>query len=487
MTSINNLTQFVPGTKALASEINENFEALRQNNNEHEERIISLESGFTHINVTSGEDLVNIEKAGAKCDDTTDDTAIIQSILDEGKTPFIPSNRTVKITNTLVFKTSGQRLLGSDAYTSVIRWHGLVNGLMVDASYSNARIENLKFDGRDISGITAINLAKSRSTYNQILRNVRITSCNGVGIQGYDNDTPQYFSNDAYFEKCQISYCATGMAFRTPSQNLIHCMFDHCTIGLAAYTNSKFNLNGGVFSTNAYDIKYNSTQITCFGTWFENGTQKIFSTFSETASTLSLLVMIGCHIHTNTTQAYAIDLSETATSGSFVFTGNNFASNSTTKDIYLSNNVNNFISHNNNIGKVEGLNSLVKNDYAARLMAAAYTPAIGLNNTFGAYLYVTKPDGFTTYIPQQLKITTGGTYASGETITVHVEVGFFDYGTTLLVEKQFSAVGDYWFSASEIAGLLKDNTYIRNMKFQVRSNKTTSTATVSVTPYMTAI
>ncbi len=487
MTFINGLTQFIPGTKALAGEINDNFEALRQNQNEHETRLGTLETDFNNFEVSGGENLVNIEEAGAKCDDITDDTVIIQSILDEGKTPFIPANKNVKISNTLVFKTTGQRILGADSYSSVLRWHGLVNGLMINASYNNARIENIKLDGRSVSGVNGINLAKDRSTYNQILRNVRISGCSGTGIQGYDSDTPQYYSNDAYYEKCQVSYCTTGMAFKTQLQHLNNCMIDNCSTGLAAYTNSKININGGIFSTNAYDIKYNTTEITCFGTWFEKGTEKIFSTFSGTAPTLSLLAMIGCHIHTNTSQTYAIDLSETTTGGSFVFVGNSFAGDSTTKNIYLSNDVNNFISHNNNIGSVKGLNDLVKNDFRARIMAADYLPPVGINNTFGAYTYITKPDGFTTFMPNQLKIVTSANYQSGETINIQIEVGFFDYLTTKIVEKTFSAAGTYWFDASEMAGLLKDNTYIRNMKMRVRSNKATTTIVTTVTPYMTAI
>ena len=487
MTIINNLTQFVPGTKALSSEINDNFETLRQGHNEHDSRIDTLETDFSNLETTGGEDLVNIEKAGALCDDFTDDTAIIQSILDSGKNPFIPANKNVKITNTLVFKEAGQRITGADSYTSVLRWHGSVNGLMINASYSNARIENIKLDGLDTSGVNGINLAKDRSTYNQVLRNVRIWACGGVGIQGYDSDTPQYFANDAYFEKCQTSYCTTGMSFRVPTQHLNNCMIDHCTNGLAAYTNSKINISGGIFSTNDYDIKYNSAEISCFGSWFENGANKMFSTFSGSATNLSLLVMIGCHIHTLTTEDYVIDLSEVTTGGSFILVGNNFDSGSTTTDVYLSNNVNNFISHNNNIGSVKGLNDLVKNDHATKIMAADYLPDVGLSSTYGAYTYITKPDGFTTYIPNQLKIETSDNYQSSETITVQIEVGFFDYGSTKIVEKTFSATGTYWFTGEEIAGLFKDNTYIRNMKMRARSNKATTTVAVTVTPYMTAI
>jgi hypothetical protein len=487
MTSINNLTQFTPGTKALSSEINDNFETLRTHHNNHETRLSTLETDFGNMETDSGEDLVNIEKAGAACDDITDDTAIIQSILDSGKSPFIPANKNVKITNTLVMKASGQRIVGGNSYTSVLRWYGLANGTMINASYSNARIENIRLDGLNVTGVNGILLAKDRSTYNQVLRNVRVWACKGVGIQGYDSDTsPQYYANDAYFEKCQVSYCATGMAFRVPTQHLNACMFDNCSTGLAAYVNSKINLSGGVFSTNEYDVKYNSAQITCFGTWFENGTQKIFSTFSGTSSALSLLAMFGCHIHTNTTQSYVIDLSEVTTSGSFVFVGNNFASNASTKDIYLSNNVNNFVQHNNNIGSVKGLNDVVKNDYKTRIMAAPYTPAVGLSSVFGASVYVTKPDGFTTFVPNQIKISIGGTVAS-ETITVRIEVGFFDYGATKIVDKTFTATGDTWLTAADLAGLVKDATYIRNMKFQARTSAASTAATVTITPYMNAI
>ena len=67
MTSINNLTQFVPGTKALASEINDNFETLRQGYNNQETRLGTLETNFTILESNGGEDLINVEKAGAKC------------------------------------------------------------------------------------------------------------------------------------------------------------------------------------------------------------------------------------------------------------------------------------------------------------------------------------------------------------------------------------------------------------------------------------
>lgn len=392
MTSINNLTQFVPGTKALASEINDNFETLRQGHNSQETRLGTLETNFTTLETNGGEDLINVEKAGAKCDDLTDDTAIIQSILDSGKNPFIPANKSVKITNTLVFKALGQGIFGANSYTSVLRWHGAANGLMINASYNNVRIENIKLDGLSTSGVNGINLAKNSSTYNQILRNVRVSSCGGVGIQGFDADSPQYFANDGYFEKCQVSSCITGMSFRVPTQHLTDCRFDGCSTALAAYANSKINISGGIFSANEYDIKYDNAEITCSGSKFENGTQKIFSTFTGSSANLSLLSMIGCHIHTLTTQAYAIDLSEVTTSGSFVFLGNTFASDSATKNINLSSKVSNFISHNSNIGSIKGAFNLTKSGYVP------YSVSSGSIDANGYASFISKVDNSTVTI-----------------------------------------------------------------------------------------
>lgn len=44
MTLINNLTKFEPGTKALSSEVNQNFETLRQGHNDQEAKINSIEA-----------------------------------------------------------------------------------------------------------------------------------------------------------------------------------------------------------------------------------------------------------------------------------------------------------------------------------------------------------------------------------------------------------------------------------------------------------
>lgn len=57
MSNIENLTQFVPGTKALASEVNGNFETLRVSNNDNDSRINELEAGVDNKFDKSGGDL----------------------------------------------------------------------------------------------------------------------------------------------------------------------------------------------------------------------------------------------------------------------------------------------------------------------------------------------------------------------------------------------------------------------------------------------
>lgn len=54
---IDNLTKFIAGTKALSSEVNQNFETLRQGHNDQENRITTLESGVSNKLDKSGGDL----------------------------------------------------------------------------------------------------------------------------------------------------------------------------------------------------------------------------------------------------------------------------------------------------------------------------------------------------------------------------------------------------------------------------------------------
>jgi len=487
MSFINSLTQFVPGTKALASEINTNFETIRQANNEHHTKINMLESDINNIQTADSENIVDIQTYGAFCDDTTDDTAVVQSILDEGKNPFIPANKKVKITSTLVMKYAGQRILGADSYTSVLRWYGSPDGLMLSASYNNIRIENLKLDGLDVSGVSGINLARDRNTFNQIIRNVRIWGCKNRGIQGYDSDNPTYFSSDCYIEKTQFSYCGAGVAFKTALHNLNSCVFDNCVEALQAYSGSKINIKGCAFSLNDYDVKYNSCELLFCGAKFEKSKQKTFSAFSGSAQNLSLLVINGCHFHTQTSGLYAIDLSEVTTSGTFVFSGNSFADDSSTKNILLSSYVNNFVSDNYGMGTAKSSDNGLRNDNKVKISTLDYIAETGLNNYFGNPVYVYPPDNFSSMILQSIKLNTSGAFLSGEIITFNIETFFYDSGTTKTYEKQISSLSSYWLDQSEIASLLKNNTYLKSIKIKIRSNKTSSSVIATTTPYFYSV
>jgi hypothetical protein len=120
-------------------------------------------------------------------------------------------------------------------------------------------------------------------------------------------------------------------------------------------------------------------------------------------------------------------------------------------------------------------------------MAASYIPTVGVNSSYGASEVFTKPDGFSTFIPHQLKIVTSSNYQSAETITVQIEASYFNNGTNKIVEKSFTAAETYYFDASEMAGLFKDDTYIKDMKTRAKSNKSTCSVMVTVTPFMFAM
>ena len=80
MAEIDALNEFTTGTKAKASEVNDNFETLREGHNINDGRIEDIETS----------NIVNVVKDGAIADDVTDDTEAFQKTADDADSFEIP-------------------------------------------------------------------------------------------------------------------------------------------------------------------------------------------------------------------------------------------------------------------------------------------------------------------------------------------------------------------------------------------------------------
>lgn len=108
---INNLVQFISGTKAIASEVNQNFEALRVSHNDQENRLSSLETRVGNLTT------VNVKDYGAKGDGTTDDTGAIQNAIN---TVYTAGGGTVVIPEGIFRVSSLTRLWGSSVSVNIV-------------------------------------------------------------------------------------------------------------------------------------------------------------------------------------------------------------------------------------------------------------------------------------------------------------------------------------------------------------------------------
>jgi len=109
------------------------------------------------------------------------------------------------------------------------------------------------------------------------------------------------------------------------------------------------------------------------------------------------------------------------------------------------------------------------------------SPTPGTGGSYGTAVDIT-PATNKTIVPLFIKTTTGGTYATGETITIRITVTFSD-GTTASVTKDHTATGDIWLSDSEVASLMKDGVYVSKISVDSTSDQSSTSVTTDVTVY----
>jgi len=109
---------------------------------------------------------------------------------------------------------------------------------------------------------------------------------------------------------------------------------------------------------------------------------------------------------------------------------------------------------------------------------------VGLNNTYGpvweASPYNSVLSGRIAF--PRVKIEWGGTFGSGETVTVKVVAVYTD-GSSAYIEKSATATGSLWLSDDDIYSLLTLGKDIYKLQFSAKSNLSSTSVTVTVYTY----
>jgi len=114
-----------------------------------------------------------------------------------------------------------------------------------------------------------------------------------------------------------------------------------------------------------------------------------------------------------------------------------------------------------------------------RVWTASPTPGTG-----GAYgsAAAFKPSANKAMAPLWIVLTWGGTFATGETVTIRLTVKFSD-GTTVTFTKSGTAAGSYWLTDADKASLWKDSVYITEIDVDSSSSATSTSVTTSASIY----
>jgi parallel beta-helix repeat protein len=112
--------------------------------------------------------------------------------------------------------------------------------------------------------------------------------------------------------------------------------------------------------------------------------------------------------------------------------------------------------------------------------ATGLSIAIGTGNAYGSATAITSRSGVITY--PRVKITWGGTFGTGETVTVKVEAVYTD-DSTAYIEKSATAVGSLWLTDDDVLSLITQGKNIVKLNVYAKTSLASTTVTVTVDAY----
>jgi hypothetical protein len=128
-------------------------------------------------------------------------------------------------------------------------------------------------------------------------------------------------------------------------------------------------------------------------------------------------------------------------------------------------------------------NIVVKDNYGfdvESFKSAGLSISIGVNGAYGSAKEIFSRSGVITY--PRVKITWGGTFGTGETVTVKVEAVYSD-NTTAYVEKSATSTGSLWLTDDDILSLITQGKDIVKLNVYAKSSAASTSVTVTVDAY----
>jgi uncharacterized lipoprotein NlpE involved in copper resistance len=106
--------------------------------------------------------------------------------------------------------------------------------------------------------------------------------------------------------------------------------------------------------------------------------------------------------------------------------------------------------------------------------------AVGTGGVYGSASTITSLSGIISY--PRVKITWGGTFGTGETVTVKVEAVYRD-GSTAYVEESATATGSLWLTDDDVLSLITQGKDIVKLNVYAKSSAASTSVTVTVNAY----
>jgi hypothetical protein len=109
------------------------------------------------------------------------------------------------------------------------------------------------------------------------------------------------------------------------------------------------------------------------------------------------------------------------------------------------------------------------------------SPTPGVGGAYGSAVALTPPAN-KSIVPLSASLTWGGTFGTGETVTIRLTVKFSD-NTTASITKSATTTGSQALNPADLQGLMKDGVYITEVDVDSSSSAASTSVTTSATIY----